>query len=302
MLKKLLALALAGFVFLQITLALAKTWWFFELFVHYAHYYALLAVVFALLSLRRHHWNLALLFLTFASIHTGTLSPYLTLQAHSNTVPTLTLLSSNFYYENTDIAELQPILDEENPDLFIIHEAGPQWTDGIELFRAEYPYIALSSELGVHGIAMASRISGTFTQIPLGTEFGLEFIPDDGSYRVLGVHPAAPLTPAWAEERNAQFTDLATYVNSSDLPTVIMGDFNCTPWSPYLTELMQKATLYDARVGFGLLPTWHAHNLLFKIPIDHTLLSEGWELIDFHRAESIASDHYPIVVELGDPT
>ena len=299
MLKKLLALALAGFFFLQTILSLAKTWWFFELFVHYAHYYALLGTILALLSLNRRHWNFALLFLTFTSIHLGTLRPYLNLQTHSDKTPTLTILSSNFYYTNENFAELAPILAEENPDLFMIHEAGDQWTEGIELFRADYPYIDLTDQLGVQGIAMASRIPGTFTEIPLGSKFGLEFTPEDGSYRVLGVHPAAPLTPTWAEERNAQFADLATYVNSSQIPTVIMGDFNCTPWSPYLIELMQNAALTDARLGFGLTPTWHAHNAFFKIPIDHALLSEGWELIDFHRTESIAADHFPIVVELA---
>lgn len=298
MLKKLLALALAGFVFLQSTLFLAKTWWFFELFVHYAHYYALLAVVLALLSLRRQSFKLSLLFFTFASIHLGTLSPYLHLEAPSQATPTLTLLASNFLYTNEDFEELLPIIKVENPDLFMIHEAGDQWTEGIELFRADYPYIELTGQLGVQGIAMASRVPGTFKEIPLGSKFGLEFIPEDGSYRVLGVHPAAPLTPEWAEERNAQFVDLADYVNASELPTVIMGDFNCTPWSPYLLDLMASAKLTDARVGFGLVPTWHAHNAFFKIPIDHALLSEGWELIDFHRTESIAADHFPIVVEL----
>lgn len=299
MLKKLLALALVGFVFLQITLFLTKTWWFFELFVHYAHYYALLGTILSLIALNRRHWNYALLFLSFTSIHLGTLSPYLHLAAPSQNNPTLTLLASNFLYTNDKFEELLPILDKESPDLFMIHEAGEQWIEGIELFRADYPYIALSNDLGVQGIAMASRLPGTFTEIPLGSKFGLEFIPEDGSYRVLGVHPAAPLTPEWAEERNAQFADMVSYVNASQVPTVIMGDFNCTPWSPYLIDLMTSAKLRDARVGFGLIPTWHAHNAFFKIPIDHALLSEGWELIDFHRTESIAADHYPIVVELG---
>lgn len=299
MLKKFLALALTALAFLQITLFLAKTWWFFELFVHYAHYYALLGTILALIAINRRHWKSALLFLTFTSLQLGNLSPYLTTYAASKQTPTLTVLASNFLYTNDNFEELLPLLEEENPDLFIIHEATELWTQGIELFRAEYPYTALSNQLGIQGIAIASRIPGTFTEIPLGSKFGLEFIPEDSSYRVLGVHPAAPLTPAWAEERNAQFIDLVAYAHSSDAPTVIMGDFNSTPWSPYLLDLMQNAELRDARVGFGIIPTWHAHNPFFKIPIDHALLSEGWELINFHRTESIDADHFPIVVELA---
>lgn len=297
MLRKLLALALAGFVFLQITLFLAETWWFFELFVHYAHYYALLGILLTLLALRRHHFKFALLFVTFVSIHAATLAPYLTDHKDPANPADLTILSSNFYYENENFEELLPLIEEENPDLIMIHEAGPQWQGGIHTLEANYPYYALSSQLGIQGIAMASRLPGTFTEIPLGSKFGLEFRPEDGSYRILAVHPAAPLTPAWAEERNAQFEDLVAYVFSSDMPTVIMGDFNCTPWSPYLLDLMQTTGLADARVGFGLIPTWHAHNAFFKLPIDHALV-KGWEVLDFHRTESIEADHFPIVVEL----
>ncbi len=298
MLKKFLALALAGFTFLQLTLFLAEKYWFFELFVHYAHYYALLGTALALLALKSRHHAFALLFLSFTSIHLGTLSPYLVKTAQPSTeLPALTVLSSNFYFLNTDFEDLKAVVDEEQPDLFMIHEAGSQWSEGLNPFTKDYPYYEFSREPGVHGIILASKIPGTFREVPLGSEFGLEFIPEDGSYRVLGVHPAAPLKSEWAAERNAQFKDLTDYVNSSDVPTLIMGDFNCTPWSPYLARLMEQTQLSDARLGFGLIPTWHAHSLIFKLPIDHALV-KGWEVLDFHRTDAIDSDHFPIVVEL----
>ncbi len=300
MLKKLLALALAGFTFLQLTLFMAEKWWFFELFVHYAHYYALLGTALALLALKSGHHRFALIFLSFVSIHLGTLSPYLSKTATpSNETPALTVLSSNFYYLNSDFGDLKTIVDDEQPDLFMIHEAGPQWNEGITPFATDYPYYDLSQEMGVHGIILASKIPGTFQEIPLGTEFGLEFVPEGGNYRILGVHPAAPLTAEWAAERNAQFHDLAEYMRSSEVPTLIMGDFNCTPWSPYLATLMEETGLTDARLGYGIVPTWHAHSPFFKLPIDHALV-KGWEVLDFHRTDFIDSDHYPIVVELGE--
>jgi endonuclease/exonuclease/phosphatase (EEP) superfamily protein YafD len=288
------------FAYLQLQLFLARDWWFFELFTHYAHYYVLPGLFFALLAIFKRHWKSALFFLVFTSIQLGTLDPYLHSFPPLNEPAELTLLASNFYYENAHFEEFTALLNEEQPDLFMIHEAGPQWTDGIENFTADYPYTALTEELGIHGIAMGSQIPGTFKEIPLGTKFGLEFTPEDGSYHVLAVHPLAPITAPYAAERNQQFKDIATYVLSSKVPVVVMGDFNCTPWTPYLTDLLENAELRDARVGFGLLPTWNTHSALFKLPIDHALLHGPWEVVDFYAADAIPhSDHRPIVVELA---
>src|SRR3989338_6472632 len=110
-----------------------------------------------------------------------------------------------------------------------------------------------------------------FEEIPLGSKFGLEFIPNSQNYRVLAVHPFAPITEGYAAERNAQFADIVTYVKSGTLPTLVVGDFNSAPWSPYFQELLEDSDLADARLGFGLVPTWHAHNFLFRLPIDYVL-------------------------------
>lgn len=295
-----LYLSLIGLVLLQIILFLAQKWWFFELFTHYAHYYAILVCGLAILALQLKRFPALLLLVTFLSMQLGTLTPYLTVSPPSSSQSKqLTILASNFYYENTDFNELLRIIKDESPDLFMIHEAGPQWKSGIKLFEELYPYVGFTQSFGVPGIVMASTKPGTFTEIPLGTHSGLEFIPEDGSYRILGVHPAAPLSSEWAAERNAQFKDLTLTMKSSSLPTLIMGDFNATPWSPYFTQMLEEAGLKDARIGFGLIPTWHAHQAFFKLPIDHALVSDPWEVLDFYKAESIASDHYPIVVKLA---
>lgn len=295
-----LHLSLIGLAFLQTVLFLAQKWWFFELFTHYAHYYAILSCGIALLALQLKRFPALLLIVTFLSMQLGVLSPYLSVsKSTSSETPQLTVLASNFYYENTDFEELFSIIKKEKPDLFMIHEAGPAWTSGIEIFKELYPYVGFTDYLGVQGIVMGSTTPGTFTEIPLGTHSGLEFISEDGSYRILGVHPAAPLTPEWAAERNAQLQDLTLYMKSSSLPTLVMGDFNATPWSPHFTQMLEESALTDARIGFGFIPTWHAHQAFFKLPIDHALVSDPWEVLDFYRTQSIASDHYPIVVKLA---
>jgi len=286
---------------IQSFVLLGKTGWFFELFTHYTLYYAVLGTVILLYAIALQRWKSALLFATLISINLATFAPYIlttepSLPLTTATDPTLSILSQNFYYKNTHFEETATQLATYQPDIFIIHEAGPLWGEHLNEFQTTYPYLQITQETGVHGIVMGSKIPGTFQEIPLGTEVGLEFIPSSAepsgpSYRLLAVHPQAPVTPAYATERNAQFSDITTYVNSSPLPTLVVGDFNSTPWSPYFQDLLSDTKLQDTRLGFGIIPTWHAHNFLFQLPIDFVLASSQFQTLDFRSTEKTSSDH-----------
>lgn len=250
------------------------------------------------IALTKQRWKSAFILMTYASLNLGVLAPYI----HKGIDPPpppqfqntqiITLLTQNFYYKNSDLFEMLPILEEENPNIFIIHEAGTAWIKGKALFQTDYPYSALTKETGIHGIYIGSKIPGSFKEIPLGSEVGLEFTPDTGTYRILAVHPTAPINSILAEERNRQFEDIAEYVQSSPLPVIVAGDFNTTPFSPYFQDLLRDSGLTDARQIFGFLPTWHVHNPLFNIPIDFILSSQEWAAIDLHRIAATSSDHW----------
>ncbi len=308
------AFLLQGFVFL------GKTWWFFELFTHYPVYYALAFSALTLPCLNQRLWKSVLVLLTLVSINLTTFAPYLekneptTPAQPSNEATPLTVLSSNFLYTNTNFDELSPLLAQENPDIFVIHEANEGWRQAREATLQDYPYQYMTKISGVHGIVVASRIPGSFKEIPVDeseTESFVEFVPSDRSFRLLAVHPNAPLTANLAAGRNVQLEKIADYlsqpdltetaIEQADLPTLVIGDFNCTPFSPYFKDLLAATELRDARLGFGLIPTWHAHNALFQIPIDHALVSQEFEVLDFYTTQKISPDHLPIVIKLELP-
>lgn len=315
--------ALFTFLILHIFLALAETWWFFELFTHYALYSLNIGLLCLLASLLLKHWRLALLFTLSLSINLATLAPYLTapspLASASAEVPAsaqitneqepFTLLSFNFFYQNDNFEEFATLLKQENPDIFIIHEAGPQWKDGVALFTEDYPYYFLTQATGIHGILIASKTPGAFREIPLGRHSGLEFIPATSllskldPFPILGVHPSAPISETYAEDRNTELKDIASYAQNH-ASTVIIGDFNATPWSPHMRDLIKTSGLRDARLLASnpnhskLEPTWHANNPLFRLPIDHALLTSNLTATDFHTGTALSSDHWPIVVTL----
>lgn len=286
---------------IELFVLLSKSFWFFELFSHYTLYYAVLGSLFAVLALARRHFKTALIWATLVCINIPSFAPYLLTAAPLPTPNTqeLRILSQNFYYKDDDVDAFLAVVHEENPDLILVHEASSLWETAQDKFRNEYPSMALTNETGIHGIFMASKIPGTFEEIPLGNHVGLLFTAEDQRFQVLGVHPNAPLTPAWAADRNAQFAGISAFAQNSTIPLVVAGDFNCTPWSPYFTTLLADSGLRDSRLGFGLAPTWHAHNPLFWLPIDHALVSPDLQVQNFKTTKAIDSDHRGILLDLS---
>lgn len=297
--KNILKLAVAGALLIQIMVALSKQFWFFELFSHYAHYYIFLGLIVLAILLIKQMWKSSLILLTLVCINLAAISPYLEIKDPNSNPTDLTILTNNFFYLNEETDELVDLISIKKPDIIVIHEASELWRKEKERLRQDYPYILMTEESGIHGIVIASKIEGKFQEIPLGTQTGLLITTDD--FQVLGIHPNAPLSKTWANDRNQQFQDVSDFVQSSKLPSIIVGDLNTTPWSPYFQSFLKNSGLQDSRLGFGIVPTWDAHKWWFALPIDYALVTPDIGVVDFYRTEATSSDHYPILVELDLP-
>ncbi len=117
----------------------------------------------------------------------------------------------------------------------------------------------------------------------------------DQKIRLVGVHLLSPTSVTRLEFRNEQMKEAAEYLKASDEPTIVMGDFNCTPWSPFLSDFLEATGYRDSRQGFGFQATWHKDLGLFKIPIDHALVSDQVHVHDRFVGQPGGSDHLPIV-------
>jgi len=302
MIKRFLQLLILALLTAQIAVFLARTHWFLELFTHYPHYYAITATLLIPFLTWKRMWKSTIIIALILSINLATISPYLESKSPDLTqTPNISILASNFLYKNTEFGEFSELIDKEDPDIFIIHEASTLWQKDPKSQYQDYPYQEGTEERGIHGIFLASKIPGTYREIPLGSHTGLEFQPETYDFKILAVHPEAPITAAYAEERNAQFADITTYTQNSSTPVIIIGDFNCTPFSPHFQDLLATTLLRDARLGFGFIPTWHAHNPLFRIPIDHALVSPEIDVLDFRTTQKITSDHWPILAKISLP-
>ena len=274
--------------------------WPFELFTHFQVTYLWLGLIFTLALLLKRQKKAALLLLIFTFISFLQVSPYLFTKAPkaTNKESTLKILSHNFLYTSTDFQSFQKMIKKEDPDVFVVHEATSLWIEELPKFE-NYPY-----QFYTAGTAMASKLPGQFERSPLYKQRAGVLTLDESQLRIVGIHTSIGIYPRLAEIQRHQIDDWISLIKKEQNPTVLIGDFNSTPWSPNFKKIQNEANLKDARLGFGLKGTWHADYPWPKIPIDHALVSSDTKVKSFKtltcKKDNIClnSDHLPIVVEV----
>lgn len=124
---------------------------------------------------------------------------------------------------------------------------------------------------------------------------------EQGCLRVIGLHavnPAAPIGRGifW---RNRQLELAAQYAGARDGRTLLLGDLNLTPWSPYFSDLLQLGRLHDSGIGHGLAPSWTGASPLLGLNIDHALVGDRLTVQDRRLGPAMGSDHRPLIVDIA---
>lgn len=115
---------------------------------------------------------------------------------------------------------------------------------------------------------------------------------------LFGAHPLPPLGSRWAERRNDELTEIERLVQQRTNPVVLLGDFNASPWSYPLQQLVKTTGLRFANLGLGVRPTWFYQSVLLSAPIDHILVSPEWRVNAYEVGREVGSDHLPVMAEL----
>ena len=143
---------------------------------------------------------------------------------------------------------------------------------------------------------MATQITRDLTDNPF---ISVDIEVDGRPLRLAGLHLLSPMHRARLKVRNRQLAEIAKILVQRDVPTIVMGDFNCTPWSPFLSDFMKRVNLRDSRNGFGYHASWNASRPLLSIPIDHALVSPEVHVHSRKLGDFAGSDHLPVVFEVS---
>ena len=118
---------------------------------------------------------------------------------------------------------------------------------------------------------------------------------DGHRFVFFGVHPPPP-SPTEEEnskERDDDLLSVAKRVRNYQLPVVVTGDFNNVAWAKSSVLFRKTSRLIDARIGQGILSTFHAKYWFFRVPLDLLFHSSDVFIDTVFIYPSVGSDHFP---------
>ncbi len=221
----------------------------------------------------------------------------------NRTSPRIRLLVANVLCTNRNYAQLERLIKEERPDIVGLVEVSPEWIEGLHDIRAEYPFRA-EVPWGAFGLALwfrrqPIRVDPPAQSTPGGWPFLHAVFRFEGRDRELWLaHPSSPLRASRKIRGYPELITLAERVRDASGSRIVAGDFNTSEASPYFGDLLAISGLRDSRRGFGRQPTWPSM-IPLRVAIDHVLVSDDWAVLDRRVGNSIGSDHFPLILDLG---
>ena len=305
-------IGLLGVSFVSFLILLAQTplRWPFELFASFQPQFLVLAALTCLLAA---YWYPRRALAT-AFIVSLTIIPILTFtkfQTPSSRVCApnncLTVMTANLRGMQTALSRVAEVAVQENVDLLSLNQMPGGMTNDrlLDLFPSYTSvFLAVPEEIGaVRGkpIALLSRIepSEISGELPDDTGGRAMIVADyeikGNSLRVIVLHPVIPLSQAGMRKRNNLLAAAGRSAIDSST-TILMGDFNLTPWAPAFRALPGERA-GDPRFGYS----WDATRPLYGIMIDHILFKGDLTLMAAKTLEPTGSDHRPVLAlfEIG---
>ena len=216
---------------------------------------------------------------------------------------------ANILYKNTDYKSLQDKIIQENPDIVIMVEFSDEHEDEMrEFFKEKYPYINRNSR------STMLAWDAVFSRIPIENitethpvevwEWNYSYIKVlcdecDSWIDLYVIHTAAPVSIKTFDMRNNQIGKLLSdfiknYKNWT--PTMIIWDFNLSPWSHYYKQLTRHRNMLNA-LSFqspsytrSLFQQW-----IFRSHIDQLFISPEIKISEIEIEDLSWSDHRSFV-------
>lgn len=280
--------------------------WPVDLLAHFPLQAASGAAVAGMLFASVRKWRFCGVALIVATVNAAPLAlRYLPVAQPDSQGATVRICAVNTFIDNTDTDRILKVLREENPDVVYVSELSVIVDTALResgLYPHRHSFASAESPWG----------AGVFSRLPIQrvdtipTKFGCptlvcEIDVNGSTLHLVGAHPPPPANGRLTRFRNGMLAEMAERVASLPGPVVLCGDLNTTPWSHSFRDLVRVSGLREAEQGYGLQPTWPTHAILFRIPIDHILVSDGIAVRSHRIGGKTGSDHFPVVADLQLP-
>lgn len=212
------------------------------------------------------------------------------------------VIQMNLLMSNSNFHLVRDQIKKEKPDIISFQEYTPEWNRELKSVLKDYTLTKRVID-SPFGICVASKIpvSRSTVQYLKGQSIPhIELTLDIEGKEItfLSIHPTPPFSQELFESRNRFYEKLIKQYEK-DSSMIIVGDLNCTQWSPYYQRVENQLRLKNSSPFFS--NTWPDFLPISIFQLDHILISKQFQLINSKVLEGIGSDHYPIGATISIP-
>ncbi|BAO56638.1 endonuclease/exonuclease/phosphatase family protein [Nonlabens marinus] len=219
----------------------------------------------------------------------------------------LNVYGANVLQKNEEGAELYKEIQEMQPDIILFTETNNRWSTEINsAIGADYPYKVEEPLDNTYGMLVYSKLPLRNTSIEYMVDPEIPSIHTQVQMRngewlqYYAIHPTPPMPQhnPKSTDRDTELMKTAIMSYQSELPVIVMGDFNDVTWSDGTQLTMRIGKLLDYRVGRGFYNSFSAKNPVMRWPLDHILVSSDFRHEKSGTGVGFGSDHFPAYVTL----
>lgn len=292
-----------GVIVASVLPLLGHLWWVFDLFSHFRVQYLMLSVLAVGVFVIRKIWRGVAMMLPIFLLNAfavGAARP--TNGPATGPQTTFSILNVNVNSSNSAYSAVVDLIAAESPDIAVLVETTDAWRNALSSLDEAYAFQVEQPQGGNFGISLISRhpLSDTAVRDLLGTPALSALVERDGvRLRIIGAHLRPPISSAWAAARDSQLEELGRWIDDEPGPTVVVGDFNITTYSPIFSAWLDEHGLYTPASSTRSTISWPTTLPLLGILIDHYVVTDDVVIEKFARGPSIGSDHYPLIATLS---
>ena len=295
--------------------ALSTQHWFCELFSHFTPHYFVFAMICVIALALLRAWRWATLACALALWQGYPLARALMQVDAPDPAQTnskrLTVFHFNIGMDHEQPRRIAAYLQRHAAEIDVIalFEASQNLDTLLAELKDIFPYQIVHLENSPFGIALASKHPIDFGAVSFKParlyphiEATLKLPGRATPLALYALHAPPPVSGNMAEARNQKFDHVAALAKTQTQATsVVVGDFNLTPWSPYFAKFIADSGLRDARTPRRFDHTWPVtfNNANIGLAIDHSFAHPSLRLIKRTIGPDLGSDHLPITVTFG---